>query len=103
MTDADRLVALLHDAIVLTGMGSCVHSPENEWAPWCDVLARRLVAAGVTLARSDTAALAIEPYERECMVRDAEKGVAPEGSSMTRAEWDRRYLLERLAELRGGR
>jgi hypothetical protein len=49
------------------------------------------------------APLPIEPYERECMVRDAEKGVAPAGSSMTRAEWDRRYLLERLAELRGGR
>ena len=77
----------------------------------CPGVAARLAAAGVTCsAESDQqvsaatpAPLPIEPYERECMVRDAEKGVAPAGSSMTRAEWDRRYLLERLAELRGGR
>ena len=40
---------MLHDDITLSGMASCVHSPENEWAPWCDVLARRLIAHGATL------------------------------------------------------
>ena len=50
MTDTDRLAALLHDDFTLSGFWSCVHSTENEWAPWCDVLARRLITAGVTLA-----------------------------------------------------
>ena len=67
----------------------------------CGEADARMIAAALNAATP--APLPIEPYERECMVRDAEKGVAPAGSSMTRAEWDRRYLLERLAELRGGR
>ena len=50
MSDTDRLAALLHDDFTLSGFWSCVHSTENEWAPWCDVLARRLITAGVTLA-----------------------------------------------------
>lgn len=43
---------------------------------------------------------AIEPYEQECIERDAAKGSTPAGITMTRAEWDRRYLLGRLAALR---
>lgn len=52
--ERERLTRWMHDAIVLTGMGSCVHSPENEWAPWCDVLARRLIAAGVSTGDATT-------------------------------------------------
>jgi hypothetical protein len=54
--DVERLGRAMHDAIVLTGMGSCVHSPENEWAPWCDVLARRL--RGEDMTRKDYILLA---------------------------------------------
>ena len=49
MTDADRLAALLHAYITTSGFGSCVHSPENEWMPWCEDFAGNLIAAGVTL------------------------------------------------------
>jgi hypothetical protein len=47
MTDTDRLAALLHESATNSGWASCVHSPENEWLPWCVVIATRLVAAGV--------------------------------------------------------
>jgi hypothetical protein len=35
------LAALLHDYITTSGFGSCVHSPENEWIPWCEDMANR--------------------------------------------------------------
>jgi len=49
MTDTDRLAALLHDAIRDVEWVACVHSPENEWLPYCEDAAARLRAAGVTL------------------------------------------------------
>ena len=47
---SDPLAALLHAEATNSGWASCVHSPENEWLPWCEVIAARLRAAGVTLA-----------------------------------------------------
>jgi fructose-1,6-bisphosphatase/sedoheptulose 1,7-bisphosphatase-like protein len=37
----EALAALLHDYITTSGFGSCVHSPEHEWMPWCEDMANR--------------------------------------------------------------
>lgn len=44
------LAGLLHAVVIDTGWGSCVHSPENEWRPFCEETAARLQVAGVGLS-----------------------------------------------------
>ena len=48
------LAGLLHAVVIDTGWGSCVHSPENEWRPFCEEAAARLHAAGVGLSTHHT-------------------------------------------------
>lgn len=48
------LAGLLHAAVIDTGWGACVHSPEGEWSSFCEEAAARLHAAGVGLSTHHT-------------------------------------------------